>query len=265
MNQRDKTAEESVEIQSPQREPQGGDSLIIELKNPDKQNNIFIGIGGTGVKCVQQMKISLGDACSIITETCTQAFSRLEHFAIRETPGLVSFPEEAYQDLRQQLDKEIRKNLLAHLQAMEEKSEKKMEMDIAPIKPGRPKITQLLRGFRDSRVCQWFDTVRKKFKNMIDNLKQIMVCFFCALFDVVKTDCYGKGAYFCSMMKTHLHEKIPSTRLFQGAVRWFKDWKRGCPQWANPKSEEQTHKAWQRLYLLIMGELPRLEPQLAIC
>lgn len=128
---------------------------------------------------------------------------------------------------------------------------------------GRKKITQLLGCYEDKKVCSWFDKIRRRLKCIIDNMTELMVCFFCALFNIVPSgDGYGKATYFHKMIGKHLKEKIPLINMFQKAVKWFREWKDSKE---NKKYEERKHRLWDRLYQKIKDELLRLEPQLAVC
>ena len=136
------------------------------------------------------------------------------------------------------------------------------EQEDCPQKRGRRKLNELLGIADNHKVCSWFDMIRKKLSSFISNLKEILVCFFCALFDVAYWESrYGKAACFHKMMKAHLKEKIPSLRMFQNAVKWFAEWKRGVYSWANEKREEAEHRIWAKLHQLIKGELVKLMPQ----
>ena len=129
---------------------------------------------------------------------------------------------------------------------------------------GRKKITQLLGCYRNIKVCSWFDKIRNKLKRFIDSLKELLTCFFCALFDITSSDSYGKETCFYEMIKAHLQEKIPSMSMFQKAVKWFKGWRVEVLPWKNKKAEEGKHRLWERLCQKIKEELLRLEPQLAM-
>lgn len=132
-------------------------------------------------------------------------------------------------------------------------------------KRGRPKKTQLLGNFKNSKVCSWFDRVRRKFKKSIENLAELMVCFFCALFDVVSSEeSYGKVCCFHRLMKDHLNEDIPSLRMLQNKIRWLKEWGNGFLSWTNKEAERKVHDIWERLRQKIKEELLRLEPRLAV-
>ena len=129
---------------------------------------------------------------------------------------------------------------------------------------GRKKIRQLLGCYRNIKVCSWFDKIRNKLKRFIDSLKELLTCFFCALFDITSSDGYGKETCFYEMIKAHLQEKIPSMSTFQKAVKWFKGWRVEVLSWKNKKAEEGKHRLWERLCQKIKEELLRLEPQLAM-
>ena len=129
---------------------------------------------------------------------------------------------------------------------------------------GRKKIRQLLGCYRNIKVCSWFDKIRNKLKRFIDSLKELLSCFFCALFDITSSDGYGKETCFYEMIKAHLQEKIPSMSTFQKAVKWFKGWRVEVLSWKNKKAEEGKHRLWERLCQKIKEELLRLEPQLAM-
>ena len=137
--------------------------------------------------------------------------------------------------------------------------------DIAssPEHQGRKRVQQLLGHFRNGTVCSWFDAIRVKLKRFIESLKELMVCFFCALFDLSKNESrHGRAACFYDMIKAHLKEKIPSRSTFQKALKWFKGWRKEVLAWVNRKAEEEKHRIWEHLHRLIMLELPRLEPRL---
>ena len=94
----------------------------------------------------------------------------------------------------------------------------------------------------------------------------MMVCFFCALFDLDKSETrHGRATCFYEMIKAHLKEKIPSKSLFQKSLKWFKGWRKEVISWKNRIAEEEKHRIWERLYRFIMDELPRLEPRLVVC
>lgn len=140
------------------------------------------------------------------------------------------------------------------------------EQEDCPQKRGRHKVNELLGIADNHKVCSWFDLIRKKLSSFISSLKEILVCFFCALFDVAYWESrYGKAACFYKMMKAHLKEKIPSLRMFQNAVKWFAEWKRGVYSRKNEKAEEADHRIWAKLHQLVKGELVKLMPQPACC
>ena len=126
---------------------------------------------------------------------------------------------------------------------------------------GRRRVEQLLGGYSNSKVCSWFDLIRARLNRFIESMKQLMVCFFSALFDLSKHESrHGRAACFYDMIRAHLKEKIPSRSTFQKALKWFKGWRKEVLAWANRKAEEEKHRIWERLLCLIKGELLRLEP-----
>lgn len=130
-------------------------------------------------------------------------------------------------------------------------------------KRGRRKIHQLLGRYKNNEVISWFDKIRKRFKAIIASIKELMVCFFCALFDIIPSESrHGKATSFFEIIKKHLKEEVPSKSMFQKALKWFKGWRKEVTPWKNKNAEEEEHSIWDRLYQLIKKELPKIEPQL---
>lgn len=140
------------------------------------------------------------------------------------------------------------------------------EQEESLVKRGRRKIYQLLGITENKVVCSWFDVIRYKLMNFISSLKEFLVCFFCALFDLNTSECrYGRATCYYEMIKTHLKEKIPTKRMFQKALKWYTEWKKSVSSWVNAKAEEAEHRVWEKLHQLVKDELRQLEPQLAMC
>jgi len=126
---------------------------------------------------------------------------------------------------------------------------------------GRPKITKLLKRFKDSEVCNWFKKIKNKLENIINNVTQFIVCFFSGLFDITEESPYGKLSYFYKMVSSNFKEK-PTLRSIQDNYKWFTEKYRECK---NKLLEEKKRLSWTKLYNAIKEHLIVLEPQLAMC
>lgn len=257
MSRRHKTAEELEIIQSRMRESQGGrsqkpvsnersttsdrislDDLIITKKGGDK-------------KCY-----ALKTIISIFSK------SLADSLAIMNCGKMRSIEISIEEALKKQamLTDQIQQAIIGAIEAQEESEETD---NIA--KRGRRKIQQLLGKFNNSEVVSWFDRIRSKFNKVIENLKELMVCFFCAVFDVIPSESrHGKATCFYEMIKSHLKEKIPSESLFQKSLKWFKGWRIEVAPWKNKQAEEEEHSIWERLYQLILKELPSIDSRLVL-
>ncbi len=131
---------------------------------------------------------------------------------------------------------------------------------------GKRIVEKLLGRFENQEVCSWFDKLYSIFNNVVNSLKQILCCFFWALFDLVTTENpFQKVACFYRLMKGHIKDKIPGLRTIQNGIKWFKGWRKEVVAWKNRLKEEYEHGLWERLYQLIKEQLPQLEPKLAFC
>ncbi len=129
---------------------------------------------------------------------------------------------------------------------------------------GKRKVERLLGGYENHEVTSWFDKVRRHFKKVIGSFKQMLCCFFCALFDIVYTEePYQKVACYHRIMKGHIKEKIPCLKTIQNGIKWFRSWKVSAVRWKDKVKEANKHEVWERLYAMIKGYLPQLEPSFA--
>ncbi len=131
---------------------------------------------------------------------------------------------------------------------------------------GKPKTERLLGEFDNEEVLSWYDKVCSRFKKFVGSIKQILCCFFCAVFDTVCTEePYQKVACYHRIMMDHIKEKIPCLRTIQNGIKWFRSWKDSVLRWKDKTKERAKHDVWERLYEKIKVYLPQLEPSLAMC
>ncbi len=129
---------------------------------------------------------------------------------------------------------------------------------------GKRKVERLLGGYENHEVTSWFDKIRSHFKKVIGSIKQMLCCFFCALFDIVYTEePYQKVACYHRIMMEHIKEKIPCLKTIQDGIKWFRSWKVSVLRWKDKAKEGKKHEVWEHLYAMIKGYLPQLEPSLA--
>lgn len=259
MSRRHKTPEELAHIQSRQGRPQGGGSLKITPGHNDSESNHFesfdlVARKTDGTTVVFSSKEIFSTLAFVERHVCLWHEDFSEHQFMYELERLVLPPEE-----------EGAMNVVQF--ALEEYLRSRGEE--CPHKPGRRgkrTVERLLSGYRNDDVCNWFDRVRTSLKRCVSSLKQLVCSFFCALFDTVKSEePYQKETCYYKIIRSHLEEKIPCLRTIQNGIKWFWGWKKSVLPWKDEAREARKHSAWERLYRLIMGELPRLEPQLAMC
>lgn len=257
MSRRHKTAEELERIQSRKRESQGDCSQKV-MSNERRTTSDKISLDdfvitkkGSDKECY---------ALDVVVSAISKSMSSLDVSIFRGMPGFeISFEK----TLKKQalLTEQIQQAIIGAIEAQEE-----YEETDSIAKRGRRKIQQLLGKFKNSEVVSWFDRIRAKFNKVVESLKELMVCFFCAVFDTIPSESrHGKATCFYEMIKSHLKEKIPSESMFQKALKWFKGWRIEVAPWKNKQAEEEEHNIWERLYQLILKELPFIEPKLAYC
>ena len=257
MSRRHKTAEELEKIQSRMRESQSDCSQkvmsIVRRTTSDKKSldDFVITKKGSDKKCYA-LEIVAGAISRSLTNLKILDLGRIQCF---ESSFEKTFKKQVW------LTEQIQQAIIGAIEAQEESEEAD---SIA--KRGRRKIKQLLGKFKNSEVVSWFDRVRTKFNKVVESLKELMVCFFCAVFDMTPSESrHGKATCFYEMIKSHLKEKIPSESMFQKSLKWFKGWRIEVAPWKNKQAEEQEHRIWERLYQLILKELPFIEPKLVYC
>ena len=262
MSRRHKTAEELERIQSRKRESQGDCSQEV-VSNGNRTTNDKISLDdfvitkkGSDKKCYA-LDIVVGAISRSLTSLKILDLGRIECFES-------SFENTFKKQVR--LTEQIQQAIIGAIEAQEESEETD---NIA--KRGRRKIQQLLGKFKNTEVVSWFDRIRVKFNKVVESLKELMTCFFCAVFDMIPSESrHGKATCFYEMIKAHMKdkipkEKIPSESMFQKALKWFKGWRIEVAPWKNKQAEEEEHSIWERLYQLILKELPFIEPRLAYC
>lgn len=257
MSRRHKTKEELERLQSRQRGSQGGCSLKA---SPDENhsasdhnvlNHFLVVKRDSSIS-----SFSLDKVIDAITKSICSI--ELKNF---HSMGDISLSIGSVLDDPYVITEHVKQAVVEECMAQMESEENE-----SLVKRGRRKINQLLNSFKNSEVVSWFDKIRTKFADAIANLKELMVCFFCALFKTSPSESrHGKATFFYKMIEAHLKEKIPSMSMFQKALKWFKGWRIEVTPWKDKRAEEEEHGIWERLYLLIMKELPILEPRLAIC
>lgn len=257
MSRRHKSIEEQNRIQSCQRESRSDCSqkVMSDRKsmtdNSSKLKNFVITKKDGNKKC-----IALDVVFSAINKSIATSIDILNF------GGMHDFEDYIEKALMKQasITEGVQRTILGFLEDLEESEETD---NIA--KRGRRKIQQLLGKFKNSEVVSWFNRIRTKFNKVIENLIELMVCFFCAVFDVIPSESrYGKATCFYEMIKSHLKEKIPSKSLFQKSLKWFKGWRKEVDPWENKQAEEKKHGIWERLYRLILNELPVIDSRLAM-
>lgn len=112
-------------------------------------------------------------------------------------------------------------------------------------------------------VKEVYNRIYNKAITTAKNLGQVLVCFICALFRVVKTQTpYGRIEHFHRLLKGHL-KKLPSVRTLQTGVQWLTDKTKTFFRCVNHRAEEAKHKAWEALEEMIFGHISNLAPQYA--
>ena len=222
---------------------------LTRNNNEIKQRNIIITKKNDG-----KLYISLESVLNAVSTTidiieqedCNHLFLELDE------RNLIRKKETAWDIFQYSLFKELNKE-----------DEESISTRIA--KRGRNKIKQLIGGYENNKICSWFDIIREKFKLYINNLTELMVCFFCSLFEIRTLESrHGKAVCFYEMIKAHIKDNIPSLSMFQKSLKWFNGWRKEVVSWINLKAEEAKHRIWEKLKRLIKNELLQLEPQLAI-
>ncbi len=214
-------------------------------------NNYVITEKGGDKKCY---------ALDIVVSAISKSLANLD---IMNMGGMhnIEFSIEKAIKKRAMLTEQIQQTIIGVIEAQDESE----EVDNIS-KRGRRKIQQLLGKFKNSEVVSWFDRIRTKFNKVVESLKELMVCFFCAVFDLKSSESrHGKAVCFYKMIEAHLKEKIPSMSTFQKALKWFKGWRIEVTAWKNKQAEEEKHSIWEQLFQLILKELPFIEPRLAFC
>lgn len=257
MSRRHKTIDELKEMQSRQRGSQGDNSQKA-TSNDKRTASCFRVLNKVLVTKRDDRNTSF--SLKKIIDAITKSMCSID---FQDTPSMRKLQTsiEKEQAKQRYIAEKIQQAIAAEIEAQEEKE----EVD-SIAKRGRRKIKQLLGKFKNSEVLSWFEKIRGKFRDAIVNLKELMVCFFCAVFDMTPMESrHGKATCFYEMIEAHLKEKIPSKSMFQKALKWFKGWRKEVTPWKDRKAEEEEHGIWEKLYFLIMKELPLLEPRLAAC
>ena len=87
------------------------------------------------------------------------------------------------------LTEQIQQAIIGAIEAQKESEETD---NIA--KRGCRKVQQLLGKFKNSEVVSWFERIRAKFNKVVESLEELMVCFFCAVFDIIPSESrHGKA------------------------------------------------------------------------
>ncbi len=259
MSRRHKTPEELERIQFRQRGSQGGSSLKSTSSPEDSASNHFESIDFVARKKDGSVYSFSADkifrAIAVLENNYFECESTAIEFCTNYDPKYdVAAPEA--DDSRSVIQFALEEYLRSKGEAVERLSRKR----------GRRSVEQLLSNCKNEEVCSLFDKISTRFKRYFSKLKQIICCFFCALFDIVTTESpYGKETCYYKIIKSHIGEKIPSMGTIQKGIKWFWGWSKGVLSWKDRTKEKQEHDIWARLYHLIMGELPRLQPSLAIC
>ena len=255
MSRRHKTPEELERIQSRQRGSRGDSSLkttpgYIHCSASSHLMN-FVVTKRDGSKSVF--------AAEKIVHAITQAFIGIEGMTLNHYSG---FCEDFLHSM--QLSYDMTHSLMQS--AISEYKRLSQEEVIPSGRKGKRAIERLLGGYENDEVCSWYDSLREKFKKFIGSTKQMLCCLFCAIFDIVPTESpHQKETCYYRIMKNHIGEKIPSMSTIQKGIKWFWGWRKEVQAWRDKAREEREHSVWERLYRLIMGELPQLQPRLAMC
>lgn len=257
MSRRHKTIEELEKIQSRKRESQC-DCSQKSMSNEERTTSNRFALDNLVITKKD------GDKKYYALDFVVSAISKsLASFDLFNSERMHSIEISFEKALKKQalLTEQIQQAIIGAIEAQEESEETDNNA-----KRGRRKIQQLLGKFKNCEVISWFDRIRTKFNKVVESLKEFMVCFFCAVFDMIPSESrHGKATCFYELIKAHLKEKIPSESMFQKALKWFKGWRIEVAPWKNKQAEEEEHSIWERLYQLILKELPFIEPKLVYC
>ena len=254
MSRRHKTPEELERIQSRQRGSRGDSSLNATSSHNGSASDLFM---NTVVTKRVSRRFSI--STELITRALSRAFIGIEDATLDKfSTFLTGFTSDM--NLPPDVTHSIMQSAIAEYKRMSQEEEEKTG------NRGKCTVERLLGGYENEEVCSWYDRIARKFKKFISSTKQLLCCLFCAIFDIVPTESpHQKETCYYRMMKDHIGEKIPSMSTIQKGIKWFWGWRKEVIAWRNKAREEREHSIWERLYRLIMGELPQLQPRLGMC
>jgi len=254
MSRRHKTPEEIERIQSQQRGSQGDSPLNATSSLSGSASNYLMNAVVT-----KQDSIRFSFSADKIAQAISRAFIGIEDATLDKFSTFCKIFSKEVQ-LPPDMTHSIMQSAIVEYKRMSQEEEELTG------RRGKRTVERLLGGYENEEVCSWYDRIARKFKKFIGSTKQLLCCLFCAIFDIVPTESpHQKETCYYRMMKDHIGEKIPSMSTIQKGIKWFWGWRKEVLAWRDKAREEREHRAWERLYRLIMGELPQLQPRLSMC